>query len=227
MVSETGYYRARSFPHGTNNEMELRAIGAALEAFGDAPIVIESDSQYAINCVSEWGPSWIRRGITGKANQDLVCYIVRMLEDRPAGAAVQFTWVRGHQASNTHPLNTAADEIANGMAHAAQTGRAGTREGYHEIDWGPRPEPEGSGNRREWGNQTHLGKEFGLDAREVGRILTSAGLKNGPEATQVALDEGYARPLVMRDGTPIFQWHLSRTRSVIAQGRVPEAAGAQ
>ena len=46
----------------TNQEMELRAILEALRAHPDQAIVILTDSQYAIDCVTTWLPGWRRRG---------------------------------------------------------------------------------------------------------------------------------------------------------------------
>src|SRR6266540_895306 len=46
----------------TNQEMELRAILEALRAHPDQVIVILTDSQYAIDCVTTWLPGWRRRG---------------------------------------------------------------------------------------------------------------------------------------------------------------------
>jgi ribonuclease HI len=46
----------------TNQEMELRAILEALRAHRDQAIVILTDSQYAIDCVTTWLPGWRRRG---------------------------------------------------------------------------------------------------------------------------------------------------------------------
>jgi ribonuclease HI len=46
----------------TNQEMELRAILEALRAQPGQPIVILTDSQYAIDCVTSWLPRWRRNG---------------------------------------------------------------------------------------------------------------------------------------------------------------------
>lgn len=57
-VDERGRYGAGSWTRATNNVAELTAIREALIANPDIPLVIESDSQYAINCITEWGPAW-------------------------------------------------------------------------------------------------------------------------------------------------------------------------
>ncbi len=47
---------------GTNQIAELRALLEALRAHpGSDPMIIESDSQYAIKCASEWLPGWKRK----------------------------------------------------------------------------------------------------------------------------------------------------------------------
>jgi RNase H len=49
-------------PVTTNQEMELRAILEALRARPAQPIVILTDSQYAIDWVTTWLPGWRRNG---------------------------------------------------------------------------------------------------------------------------------------------------------------------
>lgn len=134
-VDEHGRYRAGSAPRGTNNLAELTAILYAVADHPEEPLRIETDSQYAIDCVTRWGPSWIRRGITGKANQDIVVRIIGLLRSRPASAPVELVWVRGHCRDNRHPLNTVADRLA---STAAATRSRSDRRGITDIDWAPR-----------------------------------------------------------------------------------------
>jgi len=115
-VRDDGAYHAGSLAHGTNNLGELLGIRNAIVDHPDAEIRVLSDSQYAIKCVTEWGPSWRRKGTKNKANQELIYEIIDLVEARPADAQVSFQWVRGHDASNATPLNTAADRLATEFA---------------------------------------------------------------------------------------------------------------
>jgi ribonuclease HI len=83
----------------TNNVAELTAILRALEWIpADAgSIVVHTDSQYAIGV--------LQKGWKAKANQELVAYIKRVVQER--GALLQY--VPGHEGV---PLNERADELA-------------------------------------------------------------------------------------------------------------------
>ena len=110
---------------GTNQIAELRAVLEALRAHpGSEPMIIESDSQYAIKCASEWLPGWKRKGwktATGAPvkNLELVRAIDRELTERTG--PVRFRWVRGHVGNH---FNEMADTLAGQAAReiAAQPG---------------------------------------------------------------------------------------------------------
>ena len=104
----------------TNQEMELRAILEALRAHPDQAIVILTDSQYTIDCVTTWLPGWRRRGWRTSAgrpvkHQPIIKAIAAELDRRP----VQLVKVPGHAG---HPLNERADRLA-----AAAAARAALR----------------------------------------------------------------------------------------------------
>lgn len=111
-VAEDGAYGCGSFLKGTNNIGELRAIQEALCAYPDQPLEIVYDSQYAVKAVTLWGPGWLVKGLTNKANLPLITAIIRHLEQRPIHADIVWTWVKGHAG---HPLNEAADTLASRM----------------------------------------------------------------------------------------------------------------
>ncbi|MFE4499215.1 ribonuclease H [Rhodococcus sp. NPDC056743] len=108
---------------GTNQIAELRALFEAVVAHpGDEPLLIESDSQYAIKCASEWLPSWKRKGwktASGGAvkNLELVQSIDRAISDRVG--PVRFRWVRGHVGNH---YNEVADKLAGEAARAIVSG---------------------------------------------------------------------------------------------------------
>ncbi|MGC0366039.1 ribonuclease HI [Rhodococcus sp. 27YEA15] len=108
---------------GTNQTAELRALFEAVAAHpGSDPLLIESDSQYAIKCASEWLASWKRKGwktANGSAvkNLELVQSIDRAITDRVG--PVRFRWVRGHVGNH---YNEMADKLAGEAARAIVAG---------------------------------------------------------------------------------------------------------
>lgn len=118
--------------NGTNQIGELCAVLQALRAHpGERPLVIETDSQYAINCSTTWVPGWRKKGwknSQGKPvkNRPLIEAIDQAIQAR--AGSVRFVWVKGH-AGNT--FNEKVDTLARGYATAA--GR-GDREGCLPIE---------------------------------------------------------------------------------------------
>ncbi|KAJ2898767.1 hypothetical protein MKZ38_003677 [Zalerion maritima] len=99
----------------TNQRAELMAILRALQSVAlDGRVVIYSDSQYSIKCVTEWFQSWRKNNWMTKAgpvkNRDLVESILDLLEIRAKeGGHTKFQWVKGH---SNNPGNVAADRLA-------------------------------------------------------------------------------------------------------------------
>lgn len=104
------------WPHGTNNMGELMAVLDLLRqsAHLDEDLHVYCDSLYVINSVTKWMAGWKRAGWRkrdGKAvlNVDLMQGIDVAMQ----GRTVRFEWVKGHAG---HPLNEAADRLANAAA---------------------------------------------------------------------------------------------------------------
>jgi ribonuclease HI len=95
----------------TNNRMELLAAIMALEALTQACAVqLHTDSQYVQKGISEWLPSWLRRGWKTAAgapvkNQDLWL----RLHAAAARHQVEWRWVKGHAG---HVDNERVDQLA-------------------------------------------------------------------------------------------------------------------
>lgn len=113
-------WAAGGYPHGTNNQGELRAVLELLRATAgtDEKLLIECDSRYVIDSVTKWMPGWKRRGWRKSdggpvLNRDLL----EGIDEALRGRDVEFSWVKGHAG---HPLNEAADERANAAARAYQ-----------------------------------------------------------------------------------------------------------
>jgi ribonuclease HI len=134
-VDQDGNYEAGAFVAGTNNVAELTALKHALLAHPDQPIHVQYDSQYAVNCVTLWGPNWRRKGLTGKANIELIFEIMDIIDARPRPVAITWEWVPGHDPSNAFPLNTAVDALATRMTRLR---REHHETGVVQIDWEPR-----------------------------------------------------------------------------------------
>lgn len=139
----------------TNQRAELAAIKRAVDL---APInrnvLIMSDSNYSIKCVTEWSRNWEQNGwktSTGKSveNRDLVEPILERLRERAlAGGKTELRWVKGHANDEG---NVAADALA---VEGAEKGRrimaamqaAGAEEMGEEED----EEREGDDRGEEW-----------------------------------------------------------------------------
>lgn len=111
--TKDGRYDSGHHPATTNNIMELTAIKEAILSL-DGPLYIQSDSQYAINCLTKWWRSWQKKGWMTKPgkpvkNRELIESIVAAIEGRD----IIWEWVRGHDG---HALNEAADDLANAAA---------------------------------------------------------------------------------------------------------------
>lgn len=92
---------SRHLGAGTNNHAELSAIRVALaitQPFGDRPLVVRTDSMYAIGALS-------REPREGAANRALILATRRLM----AGREVRFEHVKGHSGIEG---NERADELA-------------------------------------------------------------------------------------------------------------------
>jgi ribonuclease HI len=99
-------------PQTTNNRMELTAVIRALEALTrSCQADIYTDSQYVQKGISEWLPSWKRRGWrTADKKPVKNAELWRRLDELAAGHSVRWHWVRGHAG---HAGNERADALAN------------------------------------------------------------------------------------------------------------------
>ena len=100
----------------TNQRAELMAMLRALQIAPTGQTVqIISDSQYSINCVTQWAIGWKSKGwktATGEnvKNQDIIRAILDKMDERTkAKANTYFHWVKGHASDRG---KTAADRLA-------------------------------------------------------------------------------------------------------------------
>lgn len=125
-------YDAGGATNGTNQIGELCAVLEALRAHpGPEPLLIESDSQYAINCSTTWVRGWKKNGWRNSSKQpvknvEIIKAIDEEMSRRPG--PVRFKWVKGHAGNAGNEL---VDELARTYAGDC---RSGTRDGYLPIE---------------------------------------------------------------------------------------------
>lgn len=93
----------------TNNQAELYAIAVAIENC-KGPLLIRTDSEYSINCLTKWYVTWEVNGWKNAkgeqvANCEFIKYLLKKIEKRD----VQFEHVRGHYGDVD---NERCDELA-------------------------------------------------------------------------------------------------------------------
>ena len=106
-----------SAPDTTNNRMELTAAVEALKALNRAcQVEIYTDSEYLKRGITEWLPSWRRRGWKRKGGALANADLWQALEAALSRHTVTWHWVRGH-AGNSH--NERVDRLANAAIYKA------------------------------------------------------------------------------------------------------------
>ncbi|MBD2139609.1 ribonuclease HI [Anabaena sp. FACHB-1237] len=103
--------------HTTNNKMEMQAAIAALEYLKTSkqtqPIILYTDSEYLVNCITKWLPGWKKKGwkkSNGEPvqNQDLLESL-----DQLNSRLVKWQHIRGHSGNIG---NERCDAIARSFA---------------------------------------------------------------------------------------------------------------
>lgn len=103
----------------TNNRMELMAVIAGLEQLkAPCKVDVHSDSTYVLKGISEWLPSWKKRGWkTADKKPVKNVELWQRLEEAAAKHEIKWNWVKGH---NGHEMNERADALARGAITAAR-----------------------------------------------------------------------------------------------------------
>ena len=115
-------WAAGGWKHGTNNMGELMAVLDLLRQTRNAEddLLVFCDSQYVINSLTKWMPSWKRRGWKKADGKPVLnVELLQDLDTELTGRRVTFEWVKGHAG---HDLNEAADARARAAATAFQKG---------------------------------------------------------------------------------------------------------
>lgn len=112
---DDGAWLSNSYYTGSNQRAELWGIWSVLKFHPKGSLIIQLDSQYALNVTEKWAAGWARRNwvkADGKKvlNRDLIEPILALKQARKD--PIEFQWVKGHRKDNAFPLNTIADQRA-------------------------------------------------------------------------------------------------------------------
>lgn len=103
--------------NSTNIRMEAMALIAAYK-IAEAGDEIKTDSEFWVNVVTKWAPTWKANGWTKKTgpikNLELVQELFALYESKPG---VNLIWTRGHVGTEGNEL---ADEWANKARQGAE-----------------------------------------------------------------------------------------------------------
>lgn len=94
----------------TNIRMEGMALIAAMELLDGEPGDIVTDSEFWINVLTKWAPSWKRRGWVKSTGPIKNLDLVKRAYELYCANNVHLIWTRGHIGTE---MNELADEWAN------------------------------------------------------------------------------------------------------------------
>ncbi len=108
-----------SDPRTTNNRMEMTAVIEALATLKQpCRILVEIDSEYVKNGITQWIYSWKKRGWKTSAKQPVKNEdLWRKLDQAVARHEIEWKWVKGHA---DHDDNNRCDELAREAAERAR-----------------------------------------------------------------------------------------------------------
>ena len=94
----------------SNIRMEGKALIEAIKYAGDEPCMIYTDSEFWVNVLTKWAPTWKINGWTKKKGEIKNLEIVKELYELYITHEVELVWTRGHVGTE---MNELADEWAN------------------------------------------------------------------------------------------------------------------
>ena len=101
----------------TNIRMEGSAMIAAIKYAGEEGCEIHSDSEFWINVLTKWAPTWEAKGWKKSKGEIQNLDIVKELYELYSSNEVKLVWVRGHVGTQ---YNEMADEWANKAREGAE-----------------------------------------------------------------------------------------------------------
>ena len=99
----------------TNIRMEGSAMIAAIKYAGEEGCEIHSDSEFWINVLTKWAPTWQKNGWVKKTGPIKNLDLVQELYELYCTYNVKLVWVRGH-------VGTENNELADTWANKAREG---------------------------------------------------------------------------------------------------------
>ena len=97
-------------PRTTNIRMEGLALLAAMKAATGEPCEIHTDSEFWVNVLTKWAPSWKENGWVKRSGPIANLQLVQELYKWYTTYPVELVWVRGHAGTE---MNELADMWAN------------------------------------------------------------------------------------------------------------------
>jgi len=94
----------------TNIRMEGTALIEAIKMAGTEPLEIRTDSEFWINVVTKWAPTWAANGWHKKNGEIKNLDLVKELYELYKTHNINLKWVKGHAGEE---LNELADRAAN------------------------------------------------------------------------------------------------------------------
>ena len=94
----------------TNIRMEGTALIEAIKMAGTEPLEIRTDSEFWINVVTKWAPTWAANGWHKKGGEIKNLDLVQELYELYQSHDIKLIWVKGHAGEE---LNELADRAAN------------------------------------------------------------------------------------------------------------------
>jgi len=121
---DDGHWYRNAHSLGTNQKAELLALLTVLFMHPKEDLHIQLDSMYALNTAEKWMWGWAKKNWVNSsgepiANIDVVQKLYETIKQRDA--KIEYEWVKGHNKSNPHPLNTKADELANTASNVVKS----------------------------------------------------------------------------------------------------------
>lgn len=102
-------------PESTNIRMEGKAILAALKDAAGEHCTIYTDSEFWVNVITKWAPTWEANGWRKKGGEIKNLDIVREVYPLYRSSHATLTWTRGH-------VGTKGNELADEWANKARAG---------------------------------------------------------------------------------------------------------
>lgn len=179
-------WRSGPLGHATNNIAELTALRELLVEVGPGAMVeARLDSQYTINAVTKWLPSWKRNGwmTAGKkpvANADLIREIDALLATRD----VLFVHVAAHQM-NGDRYNDLADRAASASAISQQALEGTDASQVPGTPDRPAGGGKNGGSASGGGTSAKPKKAFTIQAKFAGTCSCGQGYSAGEKITKL------------------------------------------